>query len=152
MDAYIFDTNVFNSILDEEFPVDSLSANMMLCVTRVQFDEIKNTKNQGRGAKLLAVFKEVPQAMTGTDTFLVNESWINQDNIGAATGFKSLLETLNSKKKKPNNFRDALIGETAINRGLVLVTDDVDFREALTQCGGSSISWNEFKKRAHMHD
>lgn len=148
----MFDTNIFNMILDEAFPVNSLPVNMTLCVTRVQLDEIKNTKNQERRARLLATFEEVPQAMTGTDTFLMNESLINQDSIGPAIIFKALLETLDSKKKKPNNPRDALIGETAINGRHTLVTDDDEFREAVLEHDGSAISWSEFKKRLHEFD
>jgi predicted nucleic acid-binding protein len=152
MDAYMFDTNIFNTILDEAFAVESISANMVLYVTRVQFDEISNTTKKERRARLLATFEEVPQAMTGTDTFLMNESLINQDSIGPAIIFNALLETLDSKKKKPNNPRDALIGETAINRRHTLVTDDGDFREAVIEHGGSAISWPEFKKRLHEID
>jgi len=59
--------------------------------------------------------------------------------------YQPLLEALNARNRgKLNNAQDALIGVTAIARGLTLVTDDSDLAAAVAERGGQVMSFHKF--------
>jgi len=54
---------------------------------------------------------------------------------------------LNKRNRKTNNFKDALIGETALINNLILVTDDDDLFQTMIDLGGRVISLEDLLKK-----
>ncbi|MBH0198240.1 MAG: hypothetical protein HP497_02325 [Nitrospira sp.] len=168
----MFDTRAFNLILDEGFPLESLKDRVTAYAAHVQRDEISNTKNLERRSALLQIFKDVVSASVPTDSLVLSVSrlgearlggerviptesavwgvsrwgeakWTGNDNL--YTPIKTSLDTLN--KRKPNNVQDALIGETSIKGGYVLVTDDTDLVKVTKGYGGTCASLEELLRQ-----
>ncbi len=164
----MFDTRAFNLVLDESFPVAKLRNLIAAYATHIQRDEISNTKNPERRASLLQVFKELVLESVPTDSLVVGVSrvgearvgggrvvptesavwgvsrwdeakWTSEDNL--CVPMKADLDKLN--KNKANNVQDALIAETAIKGGYVLVTDDAHMIEVAKRYGGKCMSLGE---------
>ena len=164
----MFDTNVFNRIVDEGIPVESLIDCVTAHATHIQRDEINNTKNDERRAVLARVFRDVIGESDPTASFVLDTSrtgkarlggerqvpttsavwdvsrwdeanWSSDDDLYSA--LKSKLDTLN--QNKPNNVQDALIAETSIKGGYVLVTDDADLAAVTKEYRGKCLSVRE---------
>lgn len=175
MDAVLkcmFDTRAFNLIIDKGFPLESLKDRVAAYATHVQRDEISNTRNPERRSALLHVFKEVVsesvptgsvvlgvsrlgEACLGGERVVPTESavwgvsrwgeakWTADDNLYAP--IKTSLDALNNGKR--NNVQDALIAETSIKGGYVLVTDDTDLVEVTKGYGGKCVSLEELLRQ-----
>jgi hypothetical protein len=138
----MFDTNVFNRILDGVISLQTLTGRLVAYATHIQCDEINNTKNPERRAALAQVFGDVVADSLPTDSCVWDVSrwdqakWTADDNIYSA--LKSDLDKLN--KNKPNNTHDALIAETSVKQGYLLVTDDTDLATVTKKYGGKCLS------------
>ncbi len=73
-----------------------------------------------------------------TENFVLDVSKLDEAKLDGTTYFEAL------KNDNDNHIEDALIGETAIVNGLVLVSNDEKFRNKVTRLGGSAISFKEF--------
>ena len=164
----MFDTRAFNLILDESYSLDGLQSRVVAYATLIQRDEINNTKDQVRRLALLDVFRNVISESVPTDSMVVGVSrvgaarvgggrvvptesmvwgvsrwgeakWTGNDNL--YTPIKADLDALN--KSKRNNVQDALIAETSIKGGYVLVTDDTHLIEVTKRYGGRCMSIDE---------
>ena len=165
----MFDTNVFNRILDGQLSIETSRGDIIAYATHIQRDEINNTKNPDRRGQLLKVFHEeiidseptssfslgtsrldearlagdrvLPTSSAAWDTSRWDQaSWGDEDNIFES--MKGELDALNRGKK--NNVQDILIAETALKRGLTLVTDDSHLRTVIMKFGGHALSVAEF--------
>ncbi len=175
MDAVLkcmFDTRAFNLILDGGFPLESLKDRVVAYATQIQRDEISNTKNSERRSALLQVFKDVVSESVSTDSVVLGVSRLGEARLGGErvvptesavwdvsrwdeakftandnlyTPIKTGLDTMN--KGKRNNVQDALIAETSIKGGYVLVTDDTDLIEVTKQYGGKCTSLEELLRQ-----
>jgi predicted nuclease of predicted toxin-antitoxin system len=164
----MFDTRAFNLILDESVPVQLLRDRVFAHATHIQRDEINNTKDAKRRAALAQIFEDVVAASVPTDSLVVGvsrlgearvggdrivpttsavwgvsrwgqSSWSASDNLYSS--LKADLDKLN--KSKRNNVQDALIAETSIKGGYVLITDDTDLIEVTKRYGGKCLSLEE---------
>ena len=59
MRGYMFDTNVFNHLLDGMTELSTFVERAKFYATHVQIDELKRTSNEDRKVALLRVFEEV---------------------------------------------------------------------------------------------
>ena len=168
----MFDTNVFNRILDGVVPVTSLSGRVRVHATHIQFDEIARTKNDKRRKALEAVFGNVTGTGVPTASLVLGVSRIGEARLGGEhivstnsavwdvsawdqakwsvnenlyTPIKADLDALN--KGKNNNVEDALIAETAIKDGYVLVTDDEDLATITRKYRGECLGVQELWQR-----
>ena len=161
----MFDTNVFNHILDDVILPLTLKGRFVAYATHIQRDEINNTKNPDRRAALAQAFADVVSDSLPTDSFALGVSrlgearlggervvptssavwnvsrwdeanWTADDNIYSV--LKAELDELNGNK--PNNTQDALIAETSVKQGFVLVTDDTDLATVTKKYGGKCLS------------
>lgn len=64
----MFDTNVFNKILDEEIDVESVHKGKPYFVTHIQQNEIENTKNPERRKALLNTFHGINKTQVPTES------------------------------------------------------------------------------------
>ena len=75
LNYFMFDTNVFNDILDNQISLNSFNQkNIMLCATHVLFDELNNTKNKKRRDETLHVFETIIDSSLETESSAVGQS------------------------------------------------------------------------------
>ncbi len=159
----MFDTNVFNRILDGVISLHTLTGRVEVYATHVQRDEINNTRNPARRAALAQVFVDAVTGSLPTDSFVLDVSRLDEARLGGErvvptesavygvsrygharysednlySALKNRLDAINGAK--PNNVQDALIAETSIKSGHVLVTDDSDLAEVTKEYGGQCV-------------
>lgn len=168
----MFDTNVFNRIRDGIVSVQALAGNVEVFATHIQLDELQRTKDQGRRDALAAVFAAVVTKAMPTDSFVLGVSRLGQARLGGQrvvptasaifgisnygqasyttdddlyAAIRTRLDSLNGAKS--NNLQDALIAETSIKAGHVLVTDDTDLAVVAKEFGGQCVSVGELWAR-----
>ncbi len=157
----MFDTVVFNRILDGALDIGAFVGKARFYATHIQLDEINATSTLQRRQALLEVFNRIIERKVPTESFALDVSRLDEARLGGGnivptesavwnvsawgqakwgeadglyTAFKAELDTLN--KSKPNNVQDTLIAETAIINRFDLVTDDVDLCTVTKKFGG----------------
>ena len=140
----MFDTVIFNRIVENCLPVERLPKCLDLYVTHVQQDELNGTGDPEKKARLNRVFGDLGPEMISTESAVWGVSkwgqakWTADDNL-----WKPIRDALDLKKRKRNNIQDALIAETAIRRGFTLVTEDTNLVEVTNSYGGQCISFQD---------
>ncbi len=159
MKAYMFDTNVFNHILDGAADLTPYLGKAKFYVTHLQLDEINKTSDDERRAALRKVFEEITSSSIPTENFVLGTSRLNNAKLGgesfvptesAVYGTSKYGQAKNSqsdnlyenftsklKKNKNSNTVDALIAETAIKNKYTFVTHDGDLFRVTTEFGGA---------------
>jgi hypothetical protein len=167
--AYMFDTVVFNRILDGALDIGAFVGKARFYAIHIQLDEINETSNSQRRQALLEVFNRITERKVPTESFVLGVSRLDEARWGGGnivptesavwnvstwghakwggadgfyTAFKAELDTLN--KNKPNNVQDTLIAETAIKNRFELVTDDVDLYTITKRFGGQCTNTKQF--------
>jgi len=129
---YMLDTNVFNHFLDGKITLEQLSGHELFA-THIQRDELEQTRSSERRSQLLSVFQSIEPKISSTATTVWGISKWGLAKYGDDDGvYEALLKRIReldekfSKNKKfpENQSKDALIAETAIREGLILVTND----------------------------
>ena len=170
----MFDTNVFNRILDGIISIEALQGCVDAYATHIQRDEIDKTRNPERRSALARIFREFIKVSTPTDSFVIDTSRIGEARIGGDRvvpttsavwdvsrwdearwstdvdlypALKAELDKRNNCKE--NNIQDALIAETSIKEDFVLVTDDSDLVSVTRKYGGKCLTVAELKNRVN---
>ncbi len=139
MRSFMFDTNVFNHVLDGMAELSGFVGRAKFYATHIQIDELKNTSNRARRDALIQVFEEITNIRVSTESFALGILSLDEAKLGgeqpvttesavwgiskwgrckwAATDnlyrpIRSELDLLN--QSKPNNAQDSLIAETSI--------------------------------------
>jgi hypothetical protein len=139
---YMFDTTVFNRILDvETFPRDA-----QYFITHIQRDELDKTRNSERRDHLKFVLRSVNPTSMPTVSTMWGVSSFGECGFGSNDGLcQKMLESLNALNgKKKNNGEDVLIGETALLNDCHLVTDDADLATVVSEFHGKTMTFSEF--------
>lgn len=145
MNGFMFDTNIFNHVLDGGVNPETLHSVSIFC-TFEQFDELQKTKNTERREKLISVFQLCDPSETMISTFVLGNARLDKTQIGDGVLFREILKRLDSKKKKNNNCIDALIAESSYKNGLMLVTDDCCLEAVCLEMEIPVISLSQFLK------
>ncbi len=141
MTGYVLDTNVFNRVCDGRARLPELRKDDRYFATHIQLDELRATKDNRRRESLIAVFHEIDPANLPTASFAADVSRLGLARVGDGALCLQIKARLDAASAgKPNNLQDALIGEAAIEAGLVLVTEDGHLRDAICDLGGSAIA------------
>jgi predicted nucleic acid-binding protein len=144
----MFDTNIFNSILDGKASLGTIKDGHTYFVTHIQRDELQATSGTERRKELLKTFEVINQMLIPTESAVWDVSrwglakWSEEDGM-----YEKILEQL--EKEKPHdrgNIKDALVGETAIRNCITLVTNDKSLRDAVEKLGGVAICLSDFLK------
>lgn len=171
MHKYMFDTNIFNRILDKGINMSYLP-NARYYITHLQYDEIEKTKDETRKRNLLGILQTVSSKRYPADFAALNiskydKNLFNTQDEGAVKPttsaiygvsryglaeygkgrlYETILKELNKgkPKEKENNIKDALIAETSIKNGYFLVTDDRVLHETVRTLGCKALNWKEF--------
>jgi predicted nucleic acid-binding protein len=143
--GYMFDTNIFNYVIDGEVDVSSLVGGPALYATHIQVDELERTPDKQRKAQLKQLFSEIPQEPVPTESGVYGTSRWDKFKYGNGelrSKLEKRLKELGGQDK--SNVRDALIAETAIERGLGLVTHDRNLFLAVTESKGAACNLKHF--------
>lgn len=125
MKKYVVDTSLINKLVDGSVGVDELPKDGLFVASYIQHDELSRTKNQKRRAKLLEKFEEIIHEVLQTETFVLNVSRLDEGKLGDGISYDAIKKELDSLNRgKANNAEDALIAETAMRNGYVLLTAD----------------------------
>jgi predicted nucleic acid-binding protein len=149
MQSYMFDTNLFNCILDGVVEISKFRRKARFYATHVQLDELKATSNVQRRQDLLAVFEEVvginkiPTEAFVLDVSLLDEAKLGDEEDDLYSQVKMKLDKRN--RNKPNNIQDALITETAMKNGLTLATHDSDLFFVATKMGAACVNVHQIE-------
>jgi hypothetical protein len=145
---YVVDTYVFNWLADSSIKRASLPSDGGFAITHIQVDEINKTKDEERRARLFLLMQTLHCELLPTQTFVFDVSRVDQAKPGDGrlfTSLKTQLDGLNKGKK--SNSRDALIAETTIANGYVLLTADRDLRLATVKHGGKVVFFARRQRR-----
>jgi predicted nucleic acid-binding protein len=138
MTGYLFDTNIFNCIINGSIDSKKL-INRFFYATLIQLDEIRATSNIERRSRLEDVFTQIIKEQIPTESFVIGVSRINQAKVSDGSKYYQLMQRLNELNKgKENNLQDVLIAETALANNLTLVTHDRDLSQVIIEFGGST--------------
>ena len=170
MNNYMFDTNIFNRIIDGNVSVASFKKDNKYYVTHIQVDELNDTKNRTRRSSLLQIFQTInnikittesavfdiskfdeakfsdEDTIRCTESLVLGVSRLGMSKLSDGNFYNSILNELTKAKpkEKDNNIKDALIGETSIKNNFTLVTADTALYDIVKSFGGSVLNWNEF--------
>ena len=143
----MFDTVIFNRIVEHKVSVELLAECVNVYVTHVQHDEINATSCPEKKVELNQVFVDLAPKERPTESAVFDVSeWDNAsfpEDDGLCEQIKAALDKCQRKK---NNIQDALIAETAIKNNFTLVTDDRDLREEASKLGAECMSWEELRQ------
>lgn len=138
--GYMLDTVIFNRLYDKEISLlEIIPDHASVYITHIQMDEINDTPDLGRMSELLKVVSVIkPENLPASlgvwgDSYWGACEW-GDDNTHDL--FDKILNFLPVRTAKPlNPTRDARIAVTAINNGLILLTDDKPLRDAIANSG-----------------
>lgn len=133
---YLLDTSAINRILDGEYEIGELPENSEFFITHVQIDEINNTADTNRRARLSLMQSQIRPELIPTETLVLDYSRLDNAKLGDGEKYKRILASLEKlSNRKPNNIRDALIAETALANDYCLITADSDLATVAEQHG-----------------
>lgn len=137
MIKYMVDTNIFNHIVEGKITHDDLPSDGSYFVTYIQYDELKLPDYENEKKKRnLDLFEIIPKEELHLHTTLCGFARVGKTALGNGELYTEIKNKLDEKRKKANNFKDALIGEVAIEKGMILLTHDQDFLDVVNELGG----------------
>lgn len=141
---YLFDTHIYDLILDSGADLENISSKGELFITNIQQSEIKNIGNMERKTKLLYIlevlnpFKFDLESGVWLDDIYWDDDQIWIDNISPAC------QSLLGKTVNTHRWKDALIGAVAEKHNLTLVTNDQKFRKRAVIASVQTLSFTDF--------
>lgn len=162
---FMFDTNIFDKLLAKDIDLSIFSDMHEFFVTHIQKDEIdaiSKPEKQEWKTKLLNLFKSLNEGNIPTESFILGTSRLGAAKLSSVptesmvwgvsrwdeakwTNPKtSLIEEL--RKGNLKHTEDALIGETAIKKEFILVTEDNNLFNKFVALGGKAIRFEQFLK------
>jgi len=148
----MFDTNALNKIIDNSLSIEllkrSINFGYKYYITHIQCDEINNihdTQKQKR-AKIFLMLSESSQSIETTETFVFGFSRLGYAKLPTSSYFNQIRNLSNSKSR----IRDAIIGDTVLQKNYLLVSNDDYLRNKVNELGGNSITLDEFYRRLRI--
>ena len=138
--SFILDTNIFNQLADGIITSEDLPKGCSYVATHVQLDEINNTKDSERRARLLLCFATMRPEIVPTESFVWGVARFGHSKLSDGVLYNKMrleLDSLNGSKS--NNVNDALIAEVAIKNNYTLITADSDLAEVVKDNSGQVI-------------
>lgn len=145
-EKYIFDTNIFDDMVNEKLKVSDIVKyknykKVEIYVTHIQIDEINKCSDEDKRARLSIFMVKIRPILIPTSSCAFDVSRFDESKFGDGIIFNKI------KKGNINQVEDALIGETAIKEGIVLVTNDKGLKNIVIKLGGNAISLDDFIER-----
>lgn len=117
MNGFMFDTNIFNCISDNNIKID-WPTEFNYYITHIQFDELNKTRNLYRKNELLKTFKKIDQEEITTESMVCGISAVGKWKVSDGDLYEKLLARLKEldrkNKKWDNQARDILIAQKLV--------------------------------------
>ena len=139
--GYIFDTNVFDYMLNHAVPPAAAISKGLLYITNVQLSEIGNVSDETRRTELekllvsLSPLKLELQSGVWCDELRWDDEQQWHDNT---------TQTFIEVRGQSNSIMDAFIGDVAKHRELILVSNDRRLRHRAANAGVTVITAMDF--------
>lgn len=146
IEKYIFDTNIFDDIVSEKLKVSDIVKykkfkKVKIYVTHIQIDEINKCNDEDKRARLSMFMVKIRPILISTSSCAYDVSRYDESKFGDGIIFNKI------KRGNIKHVEDALIGETAIKEGIILVTNDKRLKKTIMELGGNALFFDEFKER-----
>ena len=125
----LFDTNIFNRILDKRIDSLNIMQRLNVYVVESQWGELENTKEADRRERLLQEYFLTAPKILNRDCDFWQLAW--EPDIRVLR--EQIKTALDLKKRMPSNAVDAEIAAVCIRNGLVLCSEDRALRAILIQ-------------------
>jgi predicted nucleic acid-binding protein len=143
---FMFDTNIFGKILKMNSPSILLACKHQYFITHVQKDELEKLNNERIRDRLMSAFRLVPQTLLSMESAIADISRADMAKVGDSLVYTHIFEELSKRKpqQQEDNSKDALIAETALKNGFVLVTNNKALKEVVLKIGGFAIDFSVY--------
>ncbi len=137
----MFDNDILNKIVEGQLDIDKIinSNKFEFYATHIQSDQVSRCPDNEKRAMLTLNLTKLSPIIIPTESFILGTSKLGEAKLGNAKTLENL------RKDNINHTEDALIGEVAIKKGILLVTNDKTLKSRLIQSGGRVINLEEFK-------
>lgn len=119
----MFDTNAFDNFFKNDIDIDKFKDRCEVFITHIQRDELNKIPDLEKLNSITNLVKEIDTNMLPTESAVFGLSKYNFCKFGDGVSYDHIRGLLDNIKK-PNNAADALIVETSIKNGLILITND----------------------------
>lgn len=139
----IFDSNIYDLIADGSLDINLLFVkkdDFEFYITHIQIDEINKCPDEDKRARLFLFKSKLSPIVIPTESFILGTSRLGEARLGDG----EILEEI--RKENLKHTEDALIGETAIKKNLLLVTEDNKLKNNVISLNGKALNLEEFKE------
>jgi len=138
----MFDNDILNKIVEGHLDIDRIirSNKFEFYATHIQTDQVSRCPDNEKRAMLTLNLTKLKPIIIPTESGVFGVSRLGEFKLSRDD---SKIEDL--RKGNPNHTEDALIGEVAIKRGILLVTNDKTLKSRVNANGGRAINLEEFK-------
>lgn len=145
-EKYMFDTNIFDDIVNGKLGIANIARyknfkKAEIYVTHIQIDENNKCSDVDKRARLNIFMVKIRPILIPTSSCAFDISRFDESKFGDGIIFDEI------KKGNIKHVEDALIGETAIKEGIILVTNDRRLKNIVIELGGNALFLNEFIER-----
>lgn len=133
----MLDTCIFNWLIDGDILPEQLPSGAEYFITHIQLDELAAVSSAERRNKLFAQLHALTPSNTPTESMIVGISRVGDCKISDGHDYTEILAALDQKKKKNNNAKDAVIGETALKNQYTLLSADRALCDVMESMGAS---------------
>ncbi len=152
MKEYVFDTNAFNRVIDDNIDVIKISEKAIIYASHIQLTELEATTNESRKTALVSCFHQITEKQLSTESMvfpIVFDSMKFGDGtyeeLRAELDYEaSKLNNRKSRNKLKNNPNDAQIGEVALKNEYTLVSDDPELLKVMINRGANVLTYDAF--------
>ena len=142
-EKYMFDTNIFDDIVNGKLEIADIARyknfkKAEIYVTHIQIDENNKCSDVDKRARLNIFMVKIRPILIPTSSCAFDRSRFDESKFGDGIIFNKI------KKGNIKHVEDALIGETAIKEGIILVTNDRRLKNIVIELGGNALFLNEF--------
>lgn len=140
VDSNIIDDLISNKITEKEIK-EAKQKGFNFFITHIQSDEISKCKNEEKRAKLTLFLTKLSPKIVETESLVMDLSRLDYAKMGAG----DIMRKITGDTKDLRKYKDGLIGETALAKNYILLTNDTILSKKIKKIGGNSISSEEFK-------
>jgi hypothetical protein len=138
----MFDNDILNKIVEGQLDTDYIikSNKFEFYATHIQSDQVSRCPDNEKRAMLTLNLTKLSPILLPTESFVLGTSRLGEAKLGDG----KVLEGL--RKENQNHTEDALFGEVAIKKGILLVTNDKTLKSRVNSNSGRAINLDEFKE------
>ena len=138
----MFDNDVLNKMVEGALDVDNIKNcnKFEFYATHIQTDQVSQCKDADKRARLTLALAKLSPVILPTESGVLGISRLGEFKFSSED---SKIEDL--RKGNQSHTADALIGETAIKKGILLVTNDKTLKSRVNANGGRAVNLEEFE-------